>query len=142
MWKQVFLPLLGVTLLLSACQARAEGLRVDEAWARPALAGGNGAAFFVIRNQSGEDDTLISVSSEVAQAAEVHETVMQGEAMQMEPRGSVPVPAGREVVFQPGGLHVMLIGLKQDLRAGDVFSLVLRFERAGEIALEVTVREP
>ena len=61
--------------------------------------------------------------------------------MKMVHQMNVPVPTG-ETVFKTGDLHVMLIGLKNDLNPGDTFTLTLSFENAGERILNVTVREP
>lgn len=129
------------TILVACAPAVEEGLQVTEVWARPALAGGNSAAYFVIENGTGADDALLSATSEVAGAVELHMTMMHDGNMQMAPQQEVTVRAGK-TEFEPGGLHVMLIGLKQDLNPGDAFSLTLNFAIAGEMPLEVTVSEP
>jgi len=115
-------------------------LQVKDAWARPGLAGGNSGAFFVIDNP-GAADTLLSASSDVANAVELHKTVMEDGVMQMIQQNSVPVPKG-ETAFAPGGLHVMLIGLNNDLPVGDSFDVTLNFEAAGEQTITVEVKEP
>jgi copper(I)-binding protein len=129
-----------LAVVLAACAASGSGeLQVNDVWARPGLAGGNGAIFFVIDNP-GAADLLLSASSDVAEAVELHKTVMQDDNMQMVQQMNVPVPTG-ETIFKPGDLHVMLIGLKNDLKAGDTFSITLNFERAGERTLTVTVKD-
>jgi copper(I)-binding protein len=134
----VFAFLAGV---LAACGAAGSGeFQVTEVWARPGLAGGNSAIFFKIENP-GTTDLLLSASSDVADAVELHKTVMQDGTMQMVHQMNVPVPTG-ETVFKPGDLHVMLIGLRNDLKAGDTFSVTLNFQTAGGKTLNVTVREP
>ncbi|GAB4503487.1 MAG: hypothetical protein Fur0043_04790 [Anaerolineales bacterium] len=60
--------------------------------------------------------------------------------MQMAHQMNVPLPTG-ETVFEPGGLHVMLIGLKSDLQAGETFTVTLTFEKAGKRTLTVTVKD-
>jgi len=128
-------------LVLVACSTGGSGeFQVNDVWARPGLVGGNAAVFFVINNP-GPDDMLLSVSSEIASAVEMHMTIMQDDNMQMVPQVNVPVPIG-ETIFEPGGLHVMLIGLKNDLKPGDTFTVTLNFEKAGDRLLNVTVREP
>ncbi len=129
-----------LVVFLVACQPAA-GLTVSDAWARPGMAGGNSGAFFLIENP-GEADTLLSAASDISEAVELHRTIMEGDVMQMQPQESVPVPAGETVAFQPGGLHVMFIGLKADLVPGDTFELTLTFEKAGEVVLQVEVRQP
>ncbi len=128
-----------VAILLSCSTEREQSLQVMDAWSRPGLAGGNGAVFFVIENP-GTADLLLSASSDVADAVELHKTIMQDGNMQMVHQMNVPVPTG-ETVFKPGDLHVMLIGLKSDLKAGDTFTVTLNFKSAGVKALSVTVKE-
>jgi copper(I)-binding protein len=130
-----------LALMLAACaSAGDQDLQVTDIWARPGLADGNSAIFFVIENP-GSDDTLLAASSDVAAAVELHKTSMQDGVMKMEHQLSVPVPKG-ETVFKPGDLHVMLIGLNEDLVVGDEFGLTLTFSSAGEKTLNVSVREP
>lgn len=126
--------------LLAACgPAGNQSLQVTDVWARPGLADGNSAIFFTIDNP-GADDVLLSASSNVAGAVELHKTSMQDGVMKMEHQMSVPVPS-EETEFKPGGLHVMLIGLKDDLKAGDTFNVTLAFRSAGEQSLTVTVKD-
>jgi hypothetical protein len=127
--------------ILVACAPADGQLRVSDIWARPGLAGGNSAVYFMIHNETAGTDTLLSASSDVAGAVELHMTSMQDGNMQMMHQQEVPLPTGK-TEFKPGGLHVMLIGLNQDLNPGDMFSLTLDFVTAGVIPLEVTVSEP
>ena len=129
-----------IAILMACSPVREQSLQVADAWARPGLAGGNSAIFFMIENP-GAADLLLSASSDVADAVELHKTIMQDGTMQMVHQMNVPVPTG-ETAFKPGDLHVMLIDLKSDLRAGDTFTVTLNFEKAGERTLTVTVREP
>jgi copper(I)-binding protein len=117
-------------------------MSIRDAWARPASAGDNGAAYFVIENGTPSADTLLSVSSDIASATEVHlSMVMDGGVMSMK-QESVSVPAKDKVEFKPGGLHVMFVGLTQDLKVGDTITLTLNFENAGNRIIEVPIREP
>jgi len=137
--KRLALPIL-LALTLAACAPAAPGLlHVQDAWARPMPAGANGGAFFTIVNPEREPDRLLGASSDVAAAVEVHQTSMQDGVMQMAPQEFVDVPADGEVIFAPGGLHVMLIGLTRDLKEGETFWLTLHFERAGDLSVEVAV---
>jgi len=135
------LALLALCFILAACGSAPGSLSVVDPYARPGRVGGNSGAFFVVKNP-GEADVLLSAASDVAEAVELHRTVMDGDVMQMQMQENVPVPAGEDLAFEPGGLHVMLIGLRQDLDPGDSFSLTLAFEQAGEITLQVEVRQP
>ena len=130
-----------LAFVVAACGASGSGeLQVNDVWARPGLAGGNSAVFFVIDNP-GTEDLLLSASSDVAGAVELHKTIMEDGNMKMVHQMNVPVPTG-ETVFKPGDLHVMLIGLNGDMNPGDAFTLMLNFENAGEKTLNVVVREP
>ena len=118
MKTKIFLFVVIIALLsLTACDQN-NALTVTDVWARPGLAEGNTGAFFVIDNPTNEDDKLLSAASDVADAVELHKTTMEDGVMKMTPQDLVPVPAGEQVVFKPGDLHVMLIGLKGDLMAG------------------------
>lgn len=132
-----------VVFLLSACASNAGGpVTVRDAWARPEVAGGNSAVYFVIDNPGAETDLLLGASTEAATRAEIHMSMQSEEgAMRMSPQESVAVPAGASVAFQPGGLHVMLVELKRDLEEGDQIVLRLTFQNAGEIQLRVPVRQ-
>ncbi len=131
-------------LLLSGCaQPRSAALAVNDPWARPGLAGGNSAVYFSIENPTTSDDTLLSAASSAAEKTELHMSSMDAEGnMQMQPQESVLIPAGAQVQFQPGGLHVMLVNLQQDLNAGDQVSLTLNFENFGSISVQAAVKQP
>jgi copper(I)-binding protein len=105
--------------------------------------GGNSAIYFIVDNPSAQEDVLLSASSDGAEAVELHLSKMDSEGtMKMQQQDSVPIPAKSKVELKPGGLHIMLIKLKSDLKAGDTISLILKFHHAGEIKLEVPVRQP
>jgi periplasmic copper chaperone A len=130
-----------LVLLLSACQ-REGHLSVDSPWARPGTAGSNGAAYFAINNATSQPDLLLSANCDLAAATEIHMSRMREDGtMEMRPQENVPVPSGGSVTFEPGGLHVMLVDLQQDLQPGDAFDLQLAFQNAGEISVQVEVLE-
>ena len=134
----LLLPL--VILLLTSCTAE-RGIEIHGAWMRPAAKGENGAVYFVIHNHSSEVDELIGLSSDIAAAAEMHESKMSGDIMQMTPVESVPLEAFAEKEFSPGGLHIMLVDLKQDVGAGDEIEVILHFKNYQDIRIRVPVRE-
>jgi len=138
-----------IVVLLAACgggdattePAASGGITIEEAWARPpAMAGGNGAAYFLIRNDGDTADRLIAVSSPLAMA-EMHESVMADDGtMSMNPVEGVDVPPNSTVVFERGGLHIMFMGVAEPPAVGDIVPLTLTFEKAGEITIDVPVR--
>jgi periplasmic copper chaperone A len=138
--RRILVSVLTIVLILSGCAAPdTEGLEVHDAWARPAAQGGNGAVYFVIRSSTA--DEIVGVMSDVAEAVEMHESTMNGDVMEMHQLQSVPLPTGEDVMFEPGGLHIMLIGLKQELKLGDVFEITFRFKNHEDLKLSVAVQD-
>jgi periplasmic copper chaperone A len=109
---------------------------VTDAWARatPGKAV-NGAAYLTI--ESAAADRLTGASTPIAGKAELHEMTMQGNIMRMRQIAGIDVPAGQPVTLKPGGVHIMLLGLRHPLKSGDAFPLTLDFAKAG--ARQVTV---
>jgi len=117
-------------------------LEIGHPWARPTTAQAQaGAAFLAIANKGGVADRLLGVSSPVAEAAELHNHFMDGTVMRMRPVEAIEIAVGSAVELTPGGLHVMLFGLKRQLKEGATFPLTLRFEKAGEIVVDVQVEK-
>jgi copper(I)-binding protein len=135
--------LLIVASLLAACAgATGGGIDVTDAWVRSsAMMDRAGAAYMVIVNDGSEADRLLSVSSDVAAIAELHETKELNGVMEMAPVTAIDVPARGQTELAPGGLHVMLIDLTRELRPGDEVSLTLTFVNAGTITVTAVVRE-
>jgi copper(I)-binding protein len=92
-------------------------------------------------NSGGEADQLAGGESPVAGGVEVHQTKMEEGVMKMEYIPGLEVPPKDEVLLEPGGYHVMLIEVNQPLAAGDSLPITLRFEKSGEMKLDVQVRE-
>ncbi|MSP00386.1 MAG: copper chaperone PCu(A)C [Acetobacteraceae bacterium] len=113
-------------------------VQIERPWAR-ASAGmaKNGAVFLTITGQ-GTPDRLTGFASPVADTAELHESIDDKGVMKMRPVAGLALEPGKRVTLAPGGYHVMLMGLKAPLKAGDSFPLTLRFEHAP--ALTVTVK--
>ena len=98
-----------------------------------------GGAYLSVRNAGAAGDKLVSATAEVAASVELHEMKMDGNVMRMREVSAVDVPAGQAVELKPGGLHIMLMGLKTPLKQGDKFPLKLKFEKAGEVTVTVNV---
>ena len=112
-----------------------------EAWARPGRgAARTGAMFVKIANTGDEADRLVSAASTVAEVVELHESYKDGEVMRMRRIDGVDIPAGGELELKPGGLHIMLIGMKEDLDPGAPFSVDLTFEKSEPQTLVVEPR--
>ena len=111
------------------------------AWVRAAQSGGMTAAYMTITNGTPSDDTLVSVSTPAAMSASIHETTTDASGMTgMHPVEGIKVPAGGTVTLEPGGYHVMLMGLTSDLAVGQVVKLTLTFRTAGAMDVSAEVR--
>jgi len=86
-------------------------------------------------------DRLLSVSAGVSRAVELHSMAMEGDVMRMRQIDGVAVAAGQTVELKPGGMHLMFVGLTRPLKNGDSFPLALRFEKAGEVKVDVKVMQ-
>ncbi len=120
----------------------ADGIKVDDPYARASASmSSSGAAFMMIHNETGQDDRLIDVKSDVAKMVELHtHTEDDNGVMKMvHVEEGFELPADGMIALQRGGKHVMFMGLKQPLNQGDKVNVTLVFEKAGEVAVEIPV---
>jgi len=96
----------------------------------------NTAAYMKIENKGTEADKLVDASNNVSKITELHETV----GGKMRRVDAIEVPAGKTVELKPGGLHVMIIDLKEPLKEGQTVEITLKFEKAGEIKVQAPVK--
>jgi hypothetical protein len=147
--------LLGSTILLAACnkapetpetpaatQPAASIIAVSEPWSRETAEGQNaGGAFMTIANTGTAADRLTGGSTPVAGRVEIHTMEMEGDVMRMRQlEDGLEVPAGGEVMLKPGSFHVMLMDLKQPLKAGEKVPLTLTFAGGGTVETQLDVR--
>jgi len=117
-------------------------LSVREAWVAEALPGQSmTAAYMIITNEGDVDEELLSVESEVAENLELHKMEQQGEMMRMQRVDSIVIGPGDEVALEAGGLHIMLIGLTQKIKAGDTVELKLNFESGANLTVSAPVKK-
>lgn len=114
---------------------------VEKPYARATPAGAmSGAAYMTLANETQTADRLTGASSEVAAKVQIHEMKVVNGVMKMrEVAGGLAIPAGGSVALKPGSYHVMLMGLKKPLVAGQSFPLTLTFAKAGNISVTVPV---
>lgn len=116
-------------------------LEIGHPWARatpPTAPAGGG--YLTIANKGTTEDRLISVKSPAAGAIQIHEMKMEGNIMRMrEIEGGLAIPPGATVALAPGGLHLMMMGLKEPLKQGERVPVTLVFEKAGSIDVELAV---
>jgi copper(I)-binding protein len=118
---------------------KAGEIDIGHPWSRAAPAGVTGAGYLTLTNKGGTADRLMGARTEIARTVEIHSSAMEGGVMRMRPVEAIEVAPGAEVKLAPGGLHIMLIGLKQPLVKGERVPLTLVFEKAGEVAVELAV---
>jgi periplasmic copper chaperone A len=115
-------------------------IRIVDPWARATAGMATvGAAYMTLENTGATDDRLIEATSPVAAKTELHTHIVDGDIMRMRAVESMELPAGETVELQPGGLHIMLIGLSAPLQMGEHFPLTLTFAEAGAITIDVEV---
>jgi copper(I)-binding protein len=118
-------------------------IHIMKPWSRPLPAvSTNGAAYMTLMNKGSAPDKLLSVSTPMAKKAEIHNHIMEGGMMKMRRVDAVELVPGEPSVLKPGGLHVMMMGLKEPLVDGKSFPLTLNFERAGTVEVTVRIFEP
>jgi copper(I)-binding protein len=126
-------------LLMSCNQAdKPPAIAIDGAWARATLpAQTSSAAYFTIGNKGGAD-VLLSISSPAGDAS-IHSTSIDKGVMRMRAVPNAEVPADGKLELKPGGLHVMVMGLKQPLVAGSSIPLDLKFQKSGDVHVDAEV---
>ena len=99
-----------------------------------------GAGYMTLTNIGTEADRLLAAEGEIAERIEIHQTVVtDGVARMQEQTEGLALEPGTTVVLEPGGLHLMMLGLTGPLNEGDDVPLTLTFEQAGEIEIELAV---
>ena len=130
-----------VPVVLFSTNTLAAGVSVEHAYARAVPHGQpNSAAFMVLKNSSAHDRALVEARSSVSKVVELHTHKMEGGMMRMRRIDKIEVKAGSETVLKPGGLHVMFIGLKQQLKAGEQVDLELVFDDGQVTKLTIPVK--
>lgn len=138
--KKLLMFVVAGILLLSGCGPKSTDIEIHEPWARTALKNENTAIYLIVHNHSESGDEITGVSTDVAEIAEIHKTEEDANGMmQMNLQSSVPLSADAEISFQPGGLHIMLTGLTQDLKVGDTLTLTLYFKTHADMVLSIPV---
>ncbi|QEL57409.1 copper chaperone PCu(A)C [Chromobacterium paludis] len=143
--KRFAAALLGLCLsgLAAAHSFQLGSIHIGHPWSRamPA-ASATGGVYLSLENQGKAEDKLLSASTPRADSAELHTHINDNGVMRMRKvEGGVELAPGKTVKFAPGSYHVMLMGLKQPLKAGDHFPLTLKFEKAGSVTVDVVVQD-
>lgn len=127
------------TYQFTVAPANASGITLQHVWARASAGVATTGAAYLTVTDNGQPDRLVGVSTPVAATAQLHETIDDQGVMKMRAVPGIDLVPGKPVSFQPGGYHVMLMGLQSPLKAGDTFPLTLTFEHAPPITATVKV---
>jgi periplasmic copper chaperone A len=162
----LFVLMLTSILILVGCSPASETpqITIEEPWARAAMqiptemegmgenhmegdmhamgGGGTSAVYMTIKNSGQQADKLLEARTDAAEIVETHVSETRDGVTVMAQVNGIEVPGRGEVELKPGGLHIMLINLNQDLMEGDSISLTLVFEQSGEIQVSVPVQAP
>lgn len=122
----------------AAASGRLGSIVVSGGYARESS--GQEAAVYLTIADFGPADRLVRATSDAAADTQIHETRVEGATGSMRPLDGLDIPAGGSVELRPGGLHIMLLGLREPLEPGDTISIALEFEVAGKLVLGVPVR--
>lgn len=132
--------LLAAVLAAAAIPAIAQ-VSVTEPWARATVPAAKSSGAFM-RLQSKQDARLVGVRSPVADVAELHRMSMENNRMSMAPVAAIDLPAGKTVELASGGYHVMLMGLKRQLKEGESIPVTLVIESKDSKRTDVEVQVP
>lgn len=124
-----------------AADVKQGDLVIRQPWSRATIASvATGAVYLEIDNNGATADRLTEITTPVADMAHLHSTEMQGDMSSMKMMDGLDIPAGGKVVLKPQGQHVMLMGLNGALKQGSSFPLILQFEKAGKVEVNVPVQ--
>ncbi|MEW8505842.1 MAG: copper chaperone PCu(A)C [Candidatus Thiodiazotropha sp.] len=126
----------------AAAGSLADGIMVADPYVRAVPPGQpNSASFMVLHNKGVKGGALTAADSPVAEVVELHTHTMEEGMMRMRKVEKIDLPAGEMIKLQPGGLHVMLIGLKQQLVPDEKVPLTLMFEDGSSVQVDAPVRK-
>lgn len=125
-----------------AQDAKIGAITIDHPWARATPGAVKNSAAFMTFNNKGPADKLISVTGGVAKEIQIHSMITEAGVMKMREVAALEIPANGKAELKPGGFHIMLMGIADGLKEGTKFPLKLKFEKAGEITVQVTAEKP
>jgi copper(I)-binding protein len=116
-------------------------IRIDTPWTRATPGGAKaGGGYATITNNGGEPDRLIAATTDASARVEIHEMGMTEGVMKMrELEGGLEIPPGETVSLEPGAFHIMFMGLNGPLKKGEMITVTLQFEKAGEVEVMMPV---
>ena len=108
---------------------------IKDQWMRPGAEQMTTALYFTLENNGSEADTLYAVDTDVAKMVQIHETYSNGDVMGMREIGNIIIEPESSVKLEPGGMHIMVMRLKRDIKIGDEIDFTLYFRNADKITI-------
>ncbi len=143
--RKTLLLFLSISLFLTGCASSGDVVAQD-LWVKSSemsTRGGMTAVYGTLTNNSSQDVVLVGGATEIAGVVEVHEmSMIGGEMMMQEIDGGLVIPAGKSIVLEPGGNHLMLMMLTDDLEAGEEISVTFDFDGAEDLTIDGIVAKP
>ncbi len=143
--RKTLLLFLSISLFLTGC-ASSNDVVAQDLWVKSSemsTRGGMTAVYGTLTNNSSQDVVLVGGATEIAGVVEVHEmSMIGGEMMMQEIDGGLVIPAGKSIVLEPGGNHLMLMMLTDDLEAGEEISVTFDFDGAEDLTIDGIVAKP
>jgi copper(I)-binding protein len=135
-----------VLVLFLSSEARAQAssntITVEQAWARATPSGAlTGAAYMTLINKGASADRLLSATTPMADHVQFHKQTEDNGVSRMREVKAVELEPGTKVIFKPGEMHMMIVGIKQPLKEGQTFPLTLQFEKAGHVDVNVPIEK-
>ena len=144
--KKLFIALFLPALLISCAPSEKKEIQTTSTqekitdWARPGSQGKMTGAYFVYTNELSVTDTLLSANSSQAMMTQIHESYTTEDGLAgMREIKEITVAPNEQLILQKGGLHVMLMNLKQDITTTDFVDVELTFSQAGKVQLSLPV---
>lgn len=133
-----------VAILASCSSASQKVITATDVWGRSSPASAQNAAFyFTLQNSMEIDDALTGAEVAICDRAELHETTIDGQGvMSMQHIQQLKIASGTIVRFEPGGLHLMCLGLNDELKIGDQIPIRLSFANSDDVRVEAEIRGP
>jgi copper(I)-binding protein len=143
--RKTLLLFLSISLFLTGC-ASSNDVVAQDLWVKSSemsTRGGMTAVYGTLTNNSSQDVVLVGGATDIAGVVEVHEmSMIGGEMMMQEIDGGLVIPAGKSIVLEPGGNHLMLMMLTDDLQAGEEISVTFDFDGAEDLTIDGIVAKP
>ncbi len=143
--RKTLLLFLSISLFLTGCASSGDVVAQD-LWVKSSemsTRGGMTAVYGTLTNNSSQDVVLVGGATDIAGVVEVHEmSMIGGEMMMQEIDGGLVIPAGKSIVLEPGGNHLMLMMLTDDLEAGEEISVTFDFDGAEDLTIDGIVAKP